>query len=505
MAQHQGPRRHAAYQVIIDGTDISPKIDPYLISLQVIDSYQRGHDTAHIELDDSYGILQIPPDGVSLMVLLGWAGEGPRVADYGRKSEAGGQGPLEGFDTKTDIAAAIQAPWGGPGLTPVFSGVVSNCESGFGRKGGGRRLWIEATSGDVRGTSKQLQRKHWGEGSKDDSQSGQQSGGGAGGGMIPLKTVLTDMFSKVGMTVQMSGDIADVKQDYWNVNDSPANFLSRIARDRGGLSKIANNVAMIIPAAGGINSRGQKLSVVDAVWGVNMIGWRIKPYAGRPQYGSAQTRFFKTFDAVWDSASKSIGGETPFGGASAITHAVASVANKTEGDSTNSGSEQMSNSKRGKGWVLLNGEPLCIAGSHILITGARPGVDGTYLIVEAEHNYTRAGGYTTRANVQYPEPVVNPGIKWKQKKPSEKAPPEPVVKPQSSDPTKPGYVAPQVTDPRAPGYIQPQYTDPKAPGYIEPQSYDPNAPGYFDPKKTYGPFEPGGLFNPIPTPRRIAP
>jgi uncharacterized protein len=509
MAQHQGPRRHAAYQVIVDGTDISPKIDPYLISLQVIDSYERGHDTAHIELDDSYGILQIPPDGVALRIMLGWAGEGPRVADYGRNSP--------GFDANLAAqvlakgsaldAGRVEAPWGGPGLTTVFAGVVSNCESGFGRKGGGRRLWIEGTSGDVRGTSKQLMRKHWGEGSKDDSQSGQSggaggaSGGGGGGGMIPLKTVLTDMFSKVGMSVQMSGAIADVKQDYWNVNDSPANFLARIARDRGGLSKIANNVAMIIPAAGGVNSRGQTLAIVDAVWGVNMIGWRIKPYAGRPQYGEAQSRFFKLFDGEWDKATQAIGGETPFGGASAITHAVASVANKTEGDSTNSGAEQMSNAKRGKGWVLLNGEPLCMAGSHILITGARPGVDGTYLVVESEHNYTRAGGYTTRANVQYPEPVVNPGIKWKQKKPTD---PKPTVTPQSTDPSAPGYVAPstQSTDPRAPGYVEPQYKDPSAPGYIQPQQTDPNAPGYFDPKKTYSPFEPGGIFNPIQTPTK---
>lgn len=321
--------------------------------------------------------------------------------------------------------------------------------------------------------------------------------------MIPLKTVLTDMFGKIGMGVQMAGAIGDVKQDYWNVNDSPANFAARMARDRGGLFKIANNTAMIIPTSGGINSIGTTMATIDAVWGVNLIGWRIKPYAGRPQYGEAQSRFFKAFDAEWDKASQSIGGSTPFGGTNAITHAVAAVADKTEGDSVNKGSEQGSNLKRGKGWVLLNGEPRCCGGCHILITGARPGVDGTYLVTESEHNYTRGGGYTTRANVQYPEPKggSRKGFRYTTPKPGEVKPTE-AVKPQSSDPTKPGYVPPQNTDPRAPGYIPPQYKDPNAPGFIQPQNTDPNAPGYFDPNKTYSPFEPGGIFNPIRTPTR---
>lgn len=335
--------------------------------------------------------------------------------------------------------------------------------------------------------------------------------------MIPLKTVLTDMFGRIGMNVQMSGDIANVAQDYWNVNDSPGNFLARIARDRGGLAKIANNTAMIIPTSGGINSIGTTMATVDAVWGVNLIGWRIKPYAGRPQYGEAQSRFFKLFDGEWDKATQAIGGSTPFGGTNAITHAVAAVANKTESESTNKGAKEQSDLKRGKGWVLLNGEPRCCGGCHILITGARPGVDGTYLVTEAEHNYTRGGGYTTRANVQYPEPTGGnrKGFRYTTPKPGET---KSTVEEQSTDPTAPGYVPRQSYDPRAPGYVAPidnpmgdvggvtqqgdetpttQSTNPNAPNYVKPQQTDPNAPGYFDPNKNYSPFEPGGIFNPI--------
>jgi phage protein D len=516
MAEHQGPRRHAEYMVIVDGRDISSKLDPYLISIQVVDSFQRGHDTANIELDDSYGVLQIPPDGVTLQVLLGWANTGPRPINEGRYSE--------GFTSITTLESqktalqygAQEMPFGGPGMAEVFNGVVSNVESGFGRKGGGRRLWIEATSGDVKGQVKSLQKHHWGEGSKDDSSGGQGGGGGGAGGaggaggggggqMIPLKTVLTDMFSKAGLNVQMAPGLENIAREYWHVNDSPMNFAQRMARSNGMLFKIANGTAMMIPAKGGVNSMGKKLAEIDAVWGVNLIGWRIKPYAGRPQFGETAARIFNIHNAAHETIKSAIGGDTPFGGSDAVMHNIAQVATKGEAEQGNKGGAEDSKSKRGKGWILLNGEPLCYGGCQIAITGARPGVDGTYLCTEAEHNYTRGGGYTTRANVQYPEPIVT-GYKWKTKPKKKKPPP---VEKQSTDPTKPGYVEPPAPtgnpmgdyDPTVDLHtgqeVKPQSTHPGAPGYVKAQSTDPNAPGYYDPNKKFGLFEPGGFFNPF--------
>ena len=62
------------WQVWLDGENITPKIEPFLMRLSV--SERRGDlaDQLDIELDDSKGLLDIPKSGAELAVSLGWKG-----------------------------------------------------------------------------------------------------------------------------------------------------------------------------------------------------------------------------------------------------------------------------------------------------------------------------------------------------------------------------------------------------------------------------------------------
>jgi uncharacterized protein len=450
MAEHQGPRRHAMVQIIIDGTqDVTSKIFPYLISVQVVDTIEASHSTCSLELDDRNAELAIPPDGANLQVAMGWAGEGPHLFDSGRQSAGFASseiGPSE-FDR-------LQAPFGGPGLELLFTGWVQNVESGFGRKGGGRRLWIEATSGNVKGAIKERQSGSWGEGKKDDgeSSSGERgdtageggptasgsgvgspqsvtatgatdtSGGtdpmsgapiGASRGTIPLKQVLEEMAKRAGVTIKMSPEMEKIAREYWHVDDSLQNFGQRMARELGGIFSINGGVASLVKKGAGKNVEGKNMPDVDAIWGINLIGWRIKPYAGRPQYGEAAGKFYNIMDGVHETVKKAIdSGGTPYGGSEAVAHQVAQVADKTTAEQANQGQEGTSKAEQSKGWILINGEPRARAGGTIFIDGARPGVDGGYLITTAEHNYTRTVGYTTRCEVMYPKPKTSGYDHW---------------------------------------------------------------------------------------------
>ena len=455
MAEHQGPRRRAACQIIVNGQEITSRLHPYLISVQIIDTLEGGHDECVVELDDRNAELQLPPDGVTMQVALGWANEGPRLPDRGRRSIVGGQGSIPISPEELEQ----EQPWGGPGMELLFAGVVSEVESGFGRRSGGRRVWITATSGNVMGMAKQAKEGSWGAGKPTDSSdsgkegsggagagSGGDAGGGGGGGagQISLNTVLSEAFAGSGIKVKLSPQMMNIKRDFWHMNQSPADFGMKIAREVGGVFKIAGGVATVIGKNEGVNADGQEMPTIDAVWGINLIGWRIKPYAGRPQYGSAQARFFNIHDAEWLTSKLGIGagpgeGGAPFGGTQAIAHYLNPVADSGVAKQANTGSGEDSKSRRGTGWVLLNGEPLAKANGRIIIRDARPGVDGTYLMTEVEHNYTRGVGYTTRANVQYPSPKAD-GVGWGRKDPGKfdpyaKKPDVPAPTPPISGPT----------------------------------------------------------------------
>jgi hypothetical protein len=424
MVEHQGPRRRAVCQIKVGGRDITTVLKPHLISVQVIDNYVE-HDQCNIELDDRNATLQIPPDGETLEVLIGWAGEGPRLPDWGRFStdkkgnRTIGQGPIQ----MTDIELALEKEFGGPGIELLFSGTVSNVESGFGRKGGGRRLWIEGTSGNNKDAAKEAVNSTFGEGKADDSVgsdggaaaspasgSGGAAGGGGGGGgsgSIPLHEVLTKAFGKIGIPFKASPEMMKVARDFWHIgNQSPIDFASAYARDNGAIFKMAGGTAVMIAKGEGVNVDGLVMPTVEAIWGINLIGWRIKPYAGRPQWAKASARFFDLFQGSHQAVTSAISGGTPFGGAKAVAHYINQVADKGVGQEANTGAEQDSKFRRGTGWILLNGEPRAHAGGYIYIDYARPGVDGTYLMVECEHMYQRGVGYTTRCNVQYPSPKV---------------------------------------------------------------------------------------------------
>jgi phage protein D len=433
MVEHQGPRRHAWCQILVHGKDISSRLFPYLISVQVIDKLGGGSDECNIELDDRNAELQIPPDGAELQVCLGWKGEGPRLTDYGRESAAGGQGIIQ-------TAPMGEAKFGGPGLEIVFDGWVENCESGFGRRGGGRRLWIEGKGHNDKGLNKEVQSDFLGAGKEDDSAGGEggvaggaggdggtgdaATAGGGGGGKIPLKDMMTKVFGAAGLQVVMSPAMEKISRDYWRINDSPMNFGERIARETGGFFKIMKNKAVLVSAGESTAADGSPMPTIEAIWGINLIGWRIKPYIGRPQYGEAQSKFFDVFKGGWEDIKSQISAVTPFGGTNAVAHAVNSVADKATGEQTNQGAGADVQGRRGTGWVLLNGEPTAKAGGYVVIDGARPGVDGTYRIKEAEHNYTRGVGYTTRCQVENPS-GTDAGMKWKQDPgPGRVAPPE---------------------------------------------------------------------------------
>ena len=414
MAAHQGPNRRAAVQIIVDGQDVTDRLDPYLISVQVIDTLQNGgHDQCNLELDDRNAQLQLPPDGVKLMVAMGWAGEGPNLPDWGRSSVIGGQGPIARTSHED-----VELRYGGPGMQTVFSGVVSSVESGFGRRGGGRRVWIEATSGNVLGTGKEGFINTWGKGKENDASGTAEK--------IPLMKVLTEAFAGTGHTVKLSPEMMKITDSFFHMNGSPMDFANGLAQKYGGFLKIANGVVSIVGKGEGVNVDGSTMEAVDAVWGVNLIGWRIKPYAGRPQFAGAAARFFDINAAVWEKAREAIGSQAaPFGGTVAVNQLVNAVADKGAGEAANTGSNRDSKGRRGTGWCLINGDPRAKANGVLEIKKARPGVDGTYTIVEAEHNYQRGVGYSTRMNVQFPNPSGG-GVGWARK---EQKLPEPAPAP----------------------------------------------------------------------------
>lgn len=63
-----------AFRVTLGGRDLTPRIRPRLVSLTLSEKRGEEADQLDLVLDDTDGRLDLPPDGATLSVAIGWAG-----------------------------------------------------------------------------------------------------------------------------------------------------------------------------------------------------------------------------------------------------------------------------------------------------------------------------------------------------------------------------------------------------------------------------------------------
>lgn len=380
----QSLRRKAHWEVIVNGRNVTDILDPHLISIQVIDRIAslNGDDMCIIELDDRDASLTIPPTGASVQVSFGWESQGPRVPPAAPD-------PVNPF---TGISArSIELPFVGS-MHQVFTGFVHQVESGCSRAGGGRRMWIEAQATDPYTDGKSPQRATMGEGDPPGL------GKTGGGDQIPFSAFAQKLAGNAGMSANVGQSFQGVKRNFWSAeNASFLHYMTQMAHELGAGTKVSGNTMFFV------GKNDLPFGEVRAVWGYNLIAWRIKPNLVRHQFAQVQsTHFERAAGAIQETISQVGNQGGPYGGATAQQQLPGATPHPQGADQENRGQAEDSVKNRTVGWVTMNGEPTAHAFAALTILGARPGIDGRYRIVEAEHVFSRQGGWITRCELDTP-------------------------------------------------------------------------------------------------------
>jgi phage protein D len=352
------PHNRARANIIVGGVDVTAQMDPYLISLIVVDKFGTETDTCDIELDDTEARMQLPKPGETVSVSLG----------------------LESS-----------------GVGNVFDGTITEVESGGARStGGGRRIWVHAESINNFGKGKEPINMHMGEGDPPDTDAGE-------GPPIPFSAFASKVAQAGGYSAMIDPALGAKTRSYWNVGGaSPHHALQDLARQMGGFVKFMNDKVAIVSALGGMSAAGIAMGNVQAVWGKNLILWRVKPFIARPMYSGGKGDYFRIIKAGWQQVQGAFSNGSPFGGAQANAAQPYPGAGESSTQQSTEGLGADSTNERGAGYIMIDGNPNAKGGGMITLVGARPGVDGTYKISEAEHHYSRSSGYVTRCNLADP-------------------------------------------------------------------------------------------------------
>lgn len=331
----------ASFFVSVGGTDVTNNFTPLVTGITVTDSSGEASDTASISLADIEGEVALPDIGDDIQIGLGW---------------------------------------GAPVV--IFEGFIDDVVCDFDRSGG-NKISISAKSADtVKGKAKEQVERH-----KDDA---------------TLGDAFDEWAKAAGIGTTMIHDsLASIQRAYWSMNnESFAAWGQRMARDLGATFKIIGGRAILIPRSAGISVTGQPLPTIIARRGDNLKSGSIKPKLGRPQHASFRSRYFDIAAGAWNAEEIAASFDTA---AEAIHTSRYTETDASEAGSKAGSSEKEGDRERGTGNVEIVGDPMAQAEAACQIIGVRPGVDGTYRIDSATHNYDRSGGYGTSLSLKQPK------------------------------------------------------------------------------------------------------
>ncbi len=366
----QSNRMRAFCSVIVDGEDITYKIDPHLISVRIVDG---DHFQCEIEIDDRDAMLPLPRILAQVIVQLGWAREQ---------------------------------------MFKMFEGVILEVEYGVGRKQGGRRMWIHANGWDTLSTRiKEPMQMNLGEGAPPGKQEGDKHG---------LQDWIQKLVTAGGGKAEVAGKFAANMQDYWGaMGASPLHEITSLGQKFGAMTQwSAGNVLKF-------EEPGQRGISCYAIWKNNLIGLRVRPFVARSTFGSSMAESFNSKTGAWlkKTVTELAKGKGPAGEAGAGGGSPGPEATESGSGQANQGNADSQNASMGQGRIVINGEPSARWNSYVMVQGVRPGVDGRYLITVAEHIYSRQGyvtwldvmtdgGATGEGSVfgNWPLPRPNPNI-----------------------------------------------------------------------------------------------
>lgn len=263
-----------------------------------------------------------------------------------------------------------------------FAGTVDSVKSS-GSRGGGRLLKVNAKGFDSRGKVKEPQSFH-----KDDAS---------------LGDFIRQAGRQAGISNVIVGDkLASITRDYWAADgESFLHLGQRLAREFNATFKIrageGGDVAVLVPR--GETALGAVRGVVGP--GGNIISWDIAPFTGRKVFTKGKVSYFDRESASFKSEEIEFDLDRDLPEAANIMRSTA--ANKDQARDIAEARKSEAKREGGEGSVEMDLEIAAQAEAPFLLTGARPGVDGTYRIVSVKHKASRSGGSTTSLELKQPQ------------------------------------------------------------------------------------------------------
>ena len=331
--------KSAVFRILVGGEDVTPRFSPRLVSLSIAKSSTEATQSASIVLDDADQRVRFPETGTPVSVELGWRDGSPRR----------------------------------------FEGEVDKADWSLDR-GSGALLSITARSVSLRGKVKQPEDRHW--------------------EARTLGAILEEAAGAAGLSIRVHADLAARQIEYEaQDNESFFAFADRLAREHGATFAISGTRAGFVPRNQGVSATGAALPTIMVSRGVNLISASgLTPASDRPRFRAKKGRWYDLRQAKLVIEKIETGEDVDPDDVLRLLQPDAEAARTRASSDSADGARE-----KGGGAVVIDGEPRAEPEGLALLSGVRPGVDGSYTIASVTDTLDRGSGYTTQLSLGNPE------------------------------------------------------------------------------------------------------
>lgn len=318
------------FRILADSADVTAAIRDRLLELSVTDEAGTTSDTVKIDLDDRDGAVAIPRKGAELEISLGYVESG-----------------LAWFGRYVVDEVALESP---PARLSV-SGKAADMQKSL--KAPKTRAWHNVTIGSLVGA----------------------------------------IAAEHGYRPAVAGEFSGVLLPHLDqTEESDLNLLTRLATERGALTKPAGGFLLFAVPGAGKSLTGKDLPVVD-VAGSALSQVRVV-LADRGKYPTVVANWYDTAAAAVVPVQAGGGSGPVYTIRNQYPDAVAARA---------AAESRLAAFERGKATIsaTLSGDSRLAAEGRLVIAGVRDGIDGEWLVTRVRHVLSRSG-YTTEVEGETP-------------------------------------------------------------------------------------------------------
>lgn len=342
------PHHAPSFRILVDAEDITTKIRPRLESMSITDNRGFEADTLDLVLDDTDGLLTLPPRGAKVTVFLGWDGAGQEdMGDY----------------------------------------LVDELE----HAGTPDRLTIRARSADLRSGIAQKKERSW--------------------HGVTLGDLVRSLAVQNGLAPVIGEQFDALLLDHVDqTNESDANLLTRLAQELDAIATVKGNRLLFIAAGQATTASGEPLPELRITRHIGdqhrfSVADRAAYTAVRANYNDpklAERAYVQVGEETLSGEDAPTTTEPSTGNVKTLRH---TYANKTNAE--RAAKAEWHRIQRGMAnfsLTLAYGRPELIPESPVVVAGWKPEIDSqAWLAVRVRHDVSSSGFTTTVEMEKRPE------------------------------------------------------------------------------------------------------